>query len=376
MKFFFPIFIFFSTLCPLLFAPGPGAGAEEPILIFPHPPGITSTLPSARDFGIHQIREGIYNEIWTFEGYTDEGEIIRSAIGISEAFPWGSTPVFSASLLKPNGVIQQFNLRSGKEEFRAAEEWLDLSIRQSSFRGPIGTGNKNTFQLKIQEKDFGLSLNLICLSPGWQPPGEGRLIFGQGKKGFWDLSVLCPRTRFEGQVTTSAGPRPVNGWGYIDHTYSNIRILDFSRSWISYRVHFLGFSLNFLEITATPKYGNRAIPLLALVNDNQTRVFPEVKVVREEIIRDEKTGYDYPRVLKIEARDGADRININLMVKNTTNRSDGLANLNAAERTFIKMFGIRPVGYTFSNEAEIKLTLGGKTQGFKPSSFHSMLILD
>jgi len=374
LKFFFPIFIFLSTLCALLFAPS--ASADEPILTFPHPPGITSTLLSARDFGTHQIREGIYNEIWTFEGYTDEGEIIRSAIGISEAFPWGSTPVFSASLLKPDGTIQQFNLRSEKEEFRAAEEWLDLSIRQSFFRGPIGTGNKNTFQLKIQEKDFGLSLNLICLSLGWRPPGEGRLIFGREKKSYWDISVLCPRTRFEGQIITPAGPRSVKGWGYIDHTYSNIRILEFSRSWISYRVHFLGFSLNFLEITATPKYGNRAIPLLALVNDNGTRLFPEVKVTREEIVRDEKTGYYYPQVLKIEARDGADRININLRVKNTTNRSDGLANLNSAERTFIKMFGIRPVGYTFANEAEIKLTLDGKTQEFKPASFHSLLIIN
>ena len=351
------------------------AWADEPVFVFPHPPGVTSTLLSARDFGIHPVREGVYNEIWTFEGYTDEGEIIRAAIGISEAFPWGSTPVFSASLLKPDGTIQQFNLRSGQEEFRAAEEWLDLSIRQSSFRGPIGTGNKNTFQLKIQEKDFGLSLNLICLSLGWQPPGEGRLIFGQGKKGFWDLAVLCPRTRFDGQVTTPAGPRPVKGWGYIDHTYSNIRILEFSRSWISYRVHFLGFSLNFLEITATPKYGNRAIPLLVLVNESGTHLFPEVKVTKTDIVRDEKTGYDYPRVLRMEARDGADRISINLKVKNTTNRSDGLASLNTAERTFIKMFGIRPVGYTFANEAEIKLTLDGKTQEFKSPSFHSLLII-
>ncbi|MDD5222968.1 MAG: hypothetical protein PHE84_03185 [bacterium] len=330
---------------------------------------------SARDLGIHRVQKGVYSEVWTFEGYTELGEIIRAAVGISEAFPWGSKPVLTAGILKLDGQLLKFNFRPEKEDLRAAEEGMDISLRQSSFQGPSVTGRRNMFELKIQEKELGIFLNLTCLSPGWKPPGDGRLVFGKDQKSYWAISVPCPRVSFEGRVTSATGMKFVKGWGYIDHSYSNIRILDFSRRWISYRVHMPELSLNFLEITATPKYGGQDIALLAMADRNGTRVFPEVKVIHEQMLRDKQTGYEYPKIIRIEARDGNDRINIRLRVQGTINREDGLADLKAAERAIIRMFGISPVGFTFTNMADIKLTLNGKTQDLYSPGIHSLLVI-
>jgi hypothetical protein len=375
LKIFYPLFIFFFALCPLLHAPC--SFAEEPLLVFSYPPGATSQNPGTGEAGIHRITAGIYNEAWTFEGYTASGEIVRAAGGISEAFPWGNKPFVGASLVSPGGEMEQFHLWLDPESFRAASDRLDLSLGTGFFReAGVSPAGFPRFEIQGRAQGFGLALSVECLAPAWQPPGEGRLVFGKEKKSCWDISVPCPRARFEGTAFTSRGEKKVSGFGYIDHTYSNIRILEFARRLISYRVHLPEFSLNFLEIETTPKFGGRPIEILVLADGRRVRYFPLVKVIKQNYARDEQNKYEYPQTLKITGEDGPDRIEITLKVKRFLNSSDGLANLNRAERAIVKMLGIRPVGYSLAHEAVIFLTLGGKTRELTSSSFHSMLILD
>jgi len=371
----FSVSFLFWTLCSLPFAPG--VKAEEPIQVFSYPPEAVSQIPEPGEAGIHRITGGIYNEAWTFEGYTSSGEIVRTAGGISEAFPWGNKPFTGASILTPDSWTEFFHLWLKPDEFRAASDRLDLSLGTGFFReAGVSAAGFPLYKIQAREKGFGLALSVECLAPAWQPPGEGRLVFGNEKNNYWDISVPCPRARFEGTAFTSRGEKKISGFGYIDHTYSNLRILEFVRRITSYRVHLPEFSLNFLEIETTPKFGSRPISLLVLADSQKTRSFSEVKVRQEQPARDEQYGYSYPKIFKITALDGLDRIEIILKARRIIISSDGLANLNRAERAIVKMLGIKPVGYNFANEAEVKLTLGGKTQEFKSQSFHSMLILD
>lgn len=359
----------------LLMVPFPASGAE-PFFAFPPSPGASSGLPSPEDVGIHMDMKGILNEIWTLEGYTDDGEVVRAALGFSEGIPWGSNPFVTASFLETDGTLYQTNIRGKREEFTASRAGLNLVLGGNYFREKKDADGTARYSLKIHEQGFSLSLDLTCLSPGWNPPGDGQILFGKDREIFWDLSVTCPRLRFEGNVRTEKIDKPIRGWAYSDHTYTNARIIAFSKKWTSFRSHHPDLSINFFEMITPERFGKRPVRLLVLADANRAYHFPEIKVIEEDVREDGETGYRYPGIMNISASDGPDRVEVRLELKAVLNRANSVDTLNWAQAAVVRILGFKPVGYTFSHEGFVRVTRQGKTREYPATQFHSMLVLD
>ena len=348
--------------------------AGEPIFVFPSYLGEISD-PSPRDFGIHLGEKGLLNEIWTIEGYTDEGEVVRAAIGLSEAIVRKNNAFVTASFLKPDGSLQQFNFQKKRSAFEASPEGLDLKLENNYFRDAGDTKTGNSYRLHIGEENFVLSLELNCLSPAWNPPGRGRIIFGKDQKLFWDLSITCPRIRFEGRIRTPDDDKEIKGWAYSDHTYSNARIIEFSREWTSFRFHGPEMSVNYFQLVTPEKFGGVPVNFLILAGPHGVVYFPRVKVDEGIHLIDEVTGYRYPGVLDIVASEGSSRVIIHLEAKKILKRADTLDSLNWAQRAVVKLLGFDPAGFTLSHEGTVKISYEGKNYQYRANQFHSMLVL-
>ena len=165
--------------------------AGEPIFVFPSYLGEISD-PSPRDFGIHLGEKGLLNEIWTIEGYTDEGEVVRAAIGLSEAIVRKNNAFVTASFLKPDGNLQQFNFQKKRGVFEASPEGLDLKLENNYFRDAGDTKKGNSYRLHIGEENFMLSSSSIVFHRRGILPEEVALSSGKTRSCFGTSRLPAP----------------------------------------------------------------------------------------------------------------------------------------------------------------------------------------
>lgn len=112
--------------------------------------------------------------------------------------------------------------------------------------GSIGE-EAGEYRIRIEEREFSADLTMTRLLPPVDRPDGEILRSADGTEAFcW--SVPLPRARATGSLTLDGETLPVDGPGYHDHNWGNLRFGRRLRRWIWLRVPFKNLTLIFARI--------------------------------------------------------------------------------------------------------------------------------
>jgi len=215
-------------------------------------------------------------------------------------------------------------------------------------------------KLRAVVKAGGVSLDLTFenVLPPWRP-GNGRVTYDSDGEEFYDLTLLAPRAKVTGTVSAGGRKASFSGTGYADHRASNVSPNVAGRRWVRFRAFEGDWTVILQELHFPKDRGGGRSPFL-FVGYKDRVVFQSLgyaleftRVARD---RDPETPYRYPEAMTLRAQKGGRAIEAKIRGSNMS-RSDLLSGLGRIERAVLSKL-VRPVGYYFDADFDLKVTLG------------------
>ena len=336
----------FALLLPaLLLAPHALADNGKPFK------GRFAKVTSAH-YALHPDDEEFYTEEYDLLAWNEAGDRVNLNIAVSN-LGWGDMKAGVKAKVQRAGI----GTTKGSARFDE-DEW---SHSAKPFRVVLGknrlSGGPGKLRAVVDVGSVKLDLTFANLLPAWRP-GNGRATYDDGQE-YYDLTILAPRAKVTGTVTTKGKSTKFEGQGYADHRSSNVAPNVAGRRWVRFRSFEGDWTIILQEFHFPKDLGGGRSPFL-LVGYKDHIVFQSLryKLKFTDVGRDRNpdTPYKYPKAMKIAARSGGRRFEATVKGYDMV-RSDLLSGLGRVERAVLSKI-VRPVGYYFDADYEMKVSAG------------------
>ena len=317
---------------------------------FTGPP--TFSLNEAGRF--HPMGDETYMENWSAFGRTNEGGFIYCVFMVSNAGLGDLNPGFSVAYYAPDGRVYSHDLKFSNKMLQAAQDRFDVRMSKSRY-----WKEGNSFRVTVPEGPNQLDLTLTPTTSAWRN-GNGHVMLGRPTD-FWNWIMPMPRGKFSGKLQTAGQTFNLNGYGAIEHIWSNLAYFGFSKNWLSLDLQSEKWSINVMQIALREKFGGQMIRSFYLAEDGQpTRYMnaPQLKLSQW------KQAKDYRHPLALDVSGVIDGAQITIQARNGRygEAVDPLRSLNIVEQKAIRLLVTSPMLYRVVMDAKVTITKNGQIE--------------
>ncbi len=209
-------------------------------------------------------------------------------------------PGVNLVITDPRGHKFSVSDNPGEKNFTSSTSNLDVTVGDSFVKGDL-----SGCHLHFEKDGTGVDLHLISKAPAWRPGTgvSGVSYYGAKKTKYFAWLVAIPYGIAEGTLHYNGKTVKVSGTGYHDHNWGNIRLDKIKTQWYWGRARIGDYTLIFVQMLTTPKYGSKKIPVFYLAkgnkilsSNNYTFTFTPTQWKRHS------GGRDYPEKIKINVK--------------------------------------------------------------------------
>ncbi len=293
--------------------------------------------------------EGDYNESWFLMVQTDSGGLLVVTLFVSNLGLRTFDGGYDFSYYALDGTTV-----SGHQEVRReaiAEEEPGRLLRI----GPARVGARDGgWRVEIGEPALGLDVALAPELPAYEP-GSGRVAVDGGKA--WTQGMQVPRARVSGSLRSDSRRIALAGRGYLDHSWSTVKLPSLLASFRTLRVLGSDVTLVLFDQRLAARYGGRPARFgLLAVGGTIVGPLRDVRYATVETRRDEASGHDVPVALELEASAGDWRVRGTVRESRFLESVDVLGRLSWPVRTVIGALYSRPYTLRYFGRYELDLT--------------------
>jgi len=312
---------------------------------------------------------------WGFKGskpitMADHLQHPQSAMNYMEQ--WSGTVVFEKdhnlnfnlvhSNLTTGGNKAVFRVEYNTPDGRKLEDSKRCTIEQSSapFKLACGenliTGSPEEMMVRFKSDKINLAMSLKAVTKAFRP-GNGRLTHPKNSGDYYDFMLTIPR----GKALVKLNNRILNGYGSVDHSYTNSGVHKVAKHWIRTTYHDEKVSILFAANISDDK---RNTGWMSVSTDSSSFSSADLNIELTDNWQDkDKGGYYAPATIKMSAP-GGQYLKIENMHFNS--RRDMLSELNKVEQWVVRKFS-DPMRYSFSGKVHVGWT-GGDMPAIAPAT--------
>ena len=304
-------------------------------------------------YALHPSGEEFYTEEYDLLAWNAAGDRINLNLAVSN-LGWGDNKAgLKVKVKRAGGGTVKASARFDEDEWSHSARPFRVVLGRNQLSGGPGR-----LSAKVDVGDVQLDLTFVNVLPAWRP-GNGRATYDSDGEGYYDLTILAPRAKVTGTITTKGTTARFEGDGYADHRASNVAPNVAGRRWVRFRSFDGDWTVIAQEFHFPKDLGGGRSPFL-LVGYKDRVVFQSLgyKLRFTEVGRDGNpdTPYTYPKAMTISAR-LRDRTFEAKVKGSGMVRSDLLSGLGSVERAVLSKV-VRPVGYYFDADFELKVSAG------------------
>jgi hypothetical protein len=225
-----------------------------------------NNIPTPRDDGAHPSESPFYFEWWYFDAVFAQGTKLSVILHLTDlikpASTLGSINVSVFGHDKP--VLNRF-IQYNRDSIQASSDACDVRIGSNRCLA----GEDGDYSVHIDETDFQADLLFKTSAVGWRP-GNGKFYFGE--RDFFSWIVPQPRARVQGKFVIQGEERQVSGWGYHDHNWGTVSLLDAVSEWSWGRLYLGDYTCVFADIRLSARYKDTRVMPYALFHKDQVLV--------------------------------------------------------------------------------------------------------
>lgn len=315
------------------------------------------------ELGHHMSPHDDYGESWFFCGITDKGGVL---------FGLASCSNYGIRKYQTSMDIWYYSPQSGKFHGHGEYGAGDIHAKKGGFRVKIGrnilSGDPPGYQFLIKEGDIELDMSLVSShSPAML--GGSKLGFHNGKFSaprLWSVATLCSAGRMTGKLKIKGSPVEINGYGYLDHGYSTIKVPDFSRDWYVLTASHEEYGLKLIDIRFREGFKPPSIQLCLITEEGKIIANDTYLSMKEgEFVLDEHSGIKAPTVWRV-SRD-YNNVKLNGLMKRGRflESIDVLGQVSWFIRKMVQTFYSKPWQLRFLMEYDLELERNGIKKGLK-----------
>lgn len=307
-------------------------------------------------------------EWWYFDARLDNGYTV---VGFFRAKHerTGKTGV-EITVYTPQGEKIQNVYDYKHSDLIASQDVANVQIGKNFVRVDHSNKDLPSYEIFIDEGEFGFHLKYTALVKGWKP-GNGSVDFGKGKYFGWCIAL--PRAHVEGTIKVHNETINVKGIGYHDHNWLNFNFALIIDYWYWGRIYSENFTVIYAYIKCNKKRGDYPIKVLMLAKNEEVFLSSgEYELSMSDFEYVEKAGNKYPHFLKIEV---PDRHEITLEVQNIIDSDNLLYELGPLMRFLAKnIMKVRPGYFRLNSKFILNISDNGKIVTEEGTTLHEMVI--
>jgi predicted secreted hydrolase len=280
-------------------------------------------MADAQDDAAHPSESPFYFEWWYFDMSFGEGEALSLTFHLTDVIkPASASGSISISVFAEGRRTWHRFVPYQRTTIRASSSICDAQI------GPNRCWQEgNSYRIQVNEPNLQLDLCFDTVIGGWRP-GNGMFRFGDGE-GYFAWLVAQPKARAHGTLLINGVTRSIDGWGYHDHNWGTVPLLDSVSKWSWGRAYLGDLTLVYADIWLTRRYGGSRVMPFALF-DGHTGVISSFLQQNEphnpqnDFMRTPER-VDLPEGWRLAWQQAESRLELNLHTRHVLEKSDLLA---------------------------------------------------
>lgn len=297
-------------------------------------------------------RQGEF-EWWYFDANFSDGSkavivfYTKSIINPKAAFK----PAITLTITRPDGTKLFASTSSSPDDFSASTKSLDVRIGKQFIKGDL-----HTIVLNTRAEGLAADLTFTGKVPAWRP-GTGKNYYDPQLKSYFAWLPAIPFGIAEGTLTYDGVTHSVNGSGYHDHNWGNIRLPGVLSHWYWGRAQVGDFSTIFVEMNAVKNFGSQKIPVFLVAKGDQILTDDSVPLkLATAVFIQHPSGHSYPQNLDFHWQTQEETITIRLRNPQVIESSSLLGFMPAWKQKLIRLF-TNPYYFRFSAEMILDVNL-------------------
>jgi len=266
-------------------------------------------------------------------------------------------PGGSAGASGDPGLISICFSPNNPSDFTSSQDSANLLIGQNYIKVDYSNKQLPTYEIYLDEGEYGLHLKYKALVHGWKP-GNAYIEFGKSNQFGWVIAL--PRADVEGTIKVDNETIQVRGIGYHDHNWLNFNFAMIIDYWYWGRIYSDNFSVIFAYIKCNKKMDNYPIQVLMLAKNEKVILSTgEYSFLQENFSYSPMARHQFPRQITINS---LNKMSAVLKVNKVLEAQDMLKNFNPVFRLLAKfIFRIQPGYFRIFSDFDLEVTQGGET---------------
>lgn len=226
-----------------------------------------NNIPTSRDDGTHFSDSPFYFEWWYFDAVFAQDVALSVILHLTDLIKPASTQgSVNVSVFGRGKLIWSRFIPYSQDRIQTFSDICDVRIG----RNRCWAEDDDVYGVHIEEADLQADMLFKTTTVGWRP-GNGRFQFG-GKDSFFSWIVPQPRAKVQGKIVIQGEKKRVNGWGYHDHNWGTVSLLDTVSKWSWGRMYLEDYTCVFADIHLSTRYGGTRLMPYAFFQGDQALV--------------------------------------------------------------------------------------------------------
>jgi hypothetical protein len=248
----------------------------------------------------------------------------------------------------PDGNIHYFGRQIDHDQCEMAGGRFSWKLGRNSISGDL-----NNHLLHIEEDGVVVDVVFKAVAPIYRVGRDG-MIYLDAERKKWGQMTFLTCFEVEGTLRDGATVIPIKGWGYGDHTRGNFIVTEFTR--YCHGTHFYkdGLGYDFIEWTATEKYGSEFLSVLLVHQDGKLIHVSQnsKKTVLEHFI-EPRSKKKIPASYTVESEGQGVAVKVEFTDVKLTDYNDPLIILSPVERALIELVSDAPLDLRFDGNVKL-----------------------
>lgn len=300
---------------------------------------------------------GSYGESWFFMLRTDDGGVLFTMLSITNLGLRTFDGTYEIDYYAPDGGHINVHREFTREEVKASTEKMDVTIA-----GARAWRSDRAYHVAIHDADAELNLELVNGLPPYKF-GNGSIEFYQDRREAWTIGMHVPCGRSSGYLEAGGKRYRLDGYGYHDHAWSNIKVPSFVSRWYTLRVLDQDLAIVLHQQVLTDTFGN-AVVKFGLVGVDGRIVARSRNFKLEPVAwRKVASGFKIPTEYRVTIRANGYQVEGTVREARFLDAIDVLGQVSWPIRMAIKAFYTNPYFHRYTGRYDLVVTLkGGKTR--------------
>ncbi len=263
------------------------------------------------------------------------------------------SPFISVVIKQPFLPVRHWMVSFPSDAFSAAKEYCDVRIGDNWVRGDL-----HTYHLHVDLDEVGVDLELIGRVEPWRP-GTGMNFYDELLQSFFAWLVPVPLGEVKGQLRLDGQEILFQGNGYHDHNWGNVDLNRVLSQWYWGRFHLPPYMGIFVEMAATPAYGQQRMRILMLAHEDRIVFETGSQHIRLETadFHPDPSGHSYPTYFAWLAEVCEWQVYIVMRDSELVGSYSLLETLPAWKRRLARLLGKNPYYLRFRSRMTLELKL-------------------